>query len=386
MRTAQWCFAMIALASFGSLALDAGSISGVAGIGSATIQLTGTETLTTTSNSQGFFQFYRLMPGTYWVTPVRSGYVFRPSKIQVVLFDNNNNNESVGSVKFSAVAVGAAQSTTSAPPAPESPPAPQQPATPVETSLTASPADITLTSAGAAIQLTVQAGYSDGSAQNVTASATYASNNSSVVTVSQTGLVTAIAKGAATIVASYGGMSASVPVDVNIATPTFSISGSAGVGSASVSLSGASSATTIASSSGAFSFSGLAAGTYTITPSLSGYGFTPTSQTATVTKANITGLSFTATSTVSHLVDLTWAAGTIKNPAAGQTIVGYNVYRGTVSGGPYTKLNSSPVAGQTYTDSAVTAGQTLYYVCATVDNLGDVSAYSNQASATVPTP
>jgi hypothetical protein len=97
----------------------------------------------------------------------------------------------------------------------------------------------------------------------------------------------------------------------------------------------------------------------------------------------VAGINFTATA-ASHLVDLTWAPGSIQNPAPGQVVIGYNVYRASVSGGPYTKLNSSPVSGLTYTDDAVTAGQTLYYVCSTVDNLGDVSPYSNQAVAAVP--
>src|SRR5947209_8157834 len=45
------------------------------------------------------------------------------------------------------------------------------------------------------------------------------------------------------------------------------------------------------------------------------------------------------------------------NPSASGT-VSYNVYRGTQSGGPYQKLNSSPVSTTTYTDNSVLAGQT----------------------------
>ena len=51
-------------------------------------------------------------------------------------------------------------------------------------------------------------------------------------------------------------------------------------------------------------------------------------------------------------VTLTWTAATV--PTGGNPIAGYNVYRGTVSGGPYTKINSSLVtAGLTYTDPFV---------------------------------
>ena len=69
------------------------------------------------------------------------------------------------------------------------------------------------------------------------------------------------------------------------------------------------------------------------------------------------------------------------------TVVGYNVYRGTVSGGPYTlQLNSSPITGTTYTDLMVTSGQSYYYVVTAVDSHGVESVYSNQAPASVPAP
>ena len=58
-------------------------------------------------------------------------------------------------------------------------------------------------------------------------------------------------------------------------------------------LSGARSATVTADASGNYTFSGLANGTYTVTPSKSGYTFTPTSRTVTISGANVTGVSFT---------------------------------------------------------------------------------------------
>lgn len=77
-------------------------------------------------------------------------------------------------------------------------------------------------------------------------------------------------------------------------------------------------------------------------------------------------------------VALAWTASTSPN------ISGYNVYRGTVSGGPYSRLNSSLVAATDYVDAAVQAGQTYYYVTTAVNIAGAESAYSNQASATTP--
>ena len=82
----------------------------------------------------------------------------------------------------------------------------------------------------------------------------------------------------------------------------------------------------------------------------------------------------------SHSVTLNWVASTTPN-------VSYNVYRSTTSGGPYsTKLNASPIAGLSYVDNAVQAGQTYYYVVTAVDGSGNESVPSVQAIATVPTP
>jgi hypothetical protein len=72
------------------------------------------------------------------------------------------------------------------------------------------------------------------------------------------------------------------------------VSGNAGVAGAVVSYSGTASGSVIAGSGGAYSISGLPAGSYTITPSLSGYTFSPTSQNVTITSANLTGINFTA--------------------------------------------------------------------------------------------
>jgi len=67
-------------------------------------------------------------------------------------------------------------------------------------------------------------------------------------------------------------------------------------------------------------------------------------------------------------------------------VVGYNIYRGGVSGGPYSRINSALEATTAYTDNAVTAGLTYYYVTTAVDGSGNESGYSNQAQAVIPTP
>jgi hypothetical protein len=90
-------------------------------------------------------------------------------------------------------------------------------------------------------------------------------------------------------------------------------------------------------------------------------------------------LTGTGTAAPQHTVSLSWTAST-------STVVGYNVYRGRQSGGPYAVLNSAADASTTYTDSTVQAGQTYYYVVTAVDSSGNESVNSNQAQAVVPTP
>lgn len=81
-----------------------------------------------------------------------------------------------------------------------------------------------------------------------------------------------------------------------------------------------------------------------------------------------------------HSVELHWDA------SAGSGVIGYNVYRGIVSGGPYSKINSAVAPSTTYTDNNVTAGQTYYYVTTAVSANGSESGYSNQVQAVIPSP
>jgi hypothetical protein len=86
-----------------------------------------------------------------------------------------------------------------------------------------------------------------------------------------------------------------------------------------------------------------------------------------------------AAQSTQHSVSLSW------NASSG-SVAGYNVYRGTVSGGPYSKLNSSLQATTTYTDSTVLSGKTYYYVATSVGSSGAESSFSSQVVASVPTP
>lgn len=91
-------------------------------------------------------------------------------------------------------------------------------------------------------------------------------------------------------------------------------------------------------------------------------------------------VSLSGMGTNQHSVSLTWAVST------SPSITGYNVYRGMVSGGPYTKLNSSLVTATTYIDATVEAGETYYYVTTALNSQGVESSNSNQAEAVIPSP
>jgi hypothetical protein len=81
---------------------------------------------------------------------------------------------------------------------------------------------------------------------------------------------------------------------------------------------------------------------------------------------------------VGHSVSLSWSP----SPSA---VIGYNVYRGTTSGGPYpARLTSTPQPMTSLIDSGVVGGTTYYYVATSVDQNSVESVFSNQITATVP--
>jgi hypothetical protein len=78
-----------------------------------------------------------------------------------------------------------------------------------------------------------------------------------------------------------------------------------------------------------------------------------------------------------HSVSIAWDASTSSD-------VNYFIYRGTKSGGPYTKLNSTAQSTLSYSDSSVLAGSTYYYVTTSVNSKNVESSYSNQISVSIP--
>ena len=92
-------------------------------------------------------------------------------------------------------------------------------------------------------------------------------------------------------------------------------------------------------------------------------------------------LSGTGLTPLAHSVDVTWAAST------STPLQGYNVYRSTVSGGPYTKL--SPTLSPTtllYTDTTPLSGKQYFYVVTALNTSGAESSASSEVAVTIPVP
>jgi len=92
------------------------------------------------------------------------------------------------------------------------------------------------------------------------------------------------------------------------------------------------------------------------------------------------GLAGSADASVNAQVLLSWRANTEPD------LAGYNVYRSTVWGSNYVKVNTATVSLPAFTDSGVQDNTTYYYVVTAYDNATPSleSAYSNQVTVNVP--
>jgi hypothetical protein len=78
-----------------------------------------------------------------------------------------------------------------------------------------------------------------------------------------------------------------------------------------------------------------------------------------------------------HSVTLNWKAST-------SPVVGYNVYRSTVKGRDYARINLALVTGTSYKDETVESRTTYYYMARAVDAKGNESLNSAEVVARVP--
>ena len=126
-------------------------------------------------------------------------------------------------------------------------------------------------------------------------------------------------------------------------------------------------------SSGNYTASAVGTATLTATSSTGGLSGTAAIAVAPLPAAPA---SLTASMASAGEIDLSWPIVT--------WATGYNIYRGTASGGESaTPLNASPVAVTSYDDKSVSGQTTYYYVVRAVDATGKGAA-SGEASATTP--
>ena len=88
--------------------------------------------------------------------------------------------------------------------------------------------------------------------------------------------------------------------------------------------------------------------------------------------------SVSLSGTGSHDVVLSWTA----SPTSG--VIGYDIYRGTTSGGESsTPLNSTPINGTNFTDENVTAGVEYYYLVTSVASDGVTQSAASTETAAI---
>jgi acid phosphatase len=177
-------------------------------------------------------------------------------------------------------------------------------------------------------------------------------------------------------------------------TSGFSISGTinpaTGGSGATLTLGGAASATTTADSLGSYTFVGIPNGTYTIVPSHTGFTFTPSSQTATVSGANVTGVNFT--DTVASAAPTITAQPANQTVTAGQTATFTVVAAGTAPLAYQWQKNGVNVSGATaasYTTAATTtadSGTTFRVVVSNTAGTVTSAAATLTVTAAVVTP
>lgn len=320
------------MANFGELWTISGTL-GVAGAG-AGVNLSGAATTSILADSSGNFSFSGLPNGAYTVTPVKNGITFAQPVLPVIVNGANLTGIVFGELWTISGTLG-------------------------------------LSGAGASVKLAgsslpdVIAGP-DGSYLFTDVPA----GSFAVMPMKPQIVFTPATQPVSLTDASLNGIDFSVM--------TFLISGTvtSAASSASVALSGAQSATITPDSSGGYSFSVILNGSYVVTPTETDVTFGPLSQAVALNGANAGGVDFTAA--VTHTTGLSW-------DASSSLVSGYNVYQATISGGPYTLLNSSLVTGLTFTDTTVQIGATYFYIVTAMDANGIESVPSDEVSVLIPT-
>jgi hypothetical protein len=221
-------------------------------------------------------------------------------------------------------------------------------------------------------------GFTPTSASSVTGSLTLASNAPTsplVVALAGTGVATVLQLTASPTSLSFGSLTTGTSATQTV---TVTNTGNASVSVSQISASGV--GFTVSGFTGAVTLAAGQSLSLTVTFAPTTTGSLSGSVTVTSNAANsplIISLSGSGTAPASYSVTLSWTPSS-------STYAGFNVYRGSQSGGPYAKVNSALISTTSYADTSVASGQSYYYVATEVDSAGDESAYSSQVCANIP--
>ncbi len=311
--------------NFTATAATTYSISGTvtynsSGLSGVTMTLSGAASATTSTATDGTYTFSGLANGTYTVTPSKSGYTFSPTSTSVTISGANQTGKNFtatvsgggdvpltsgvgvsGSVAESAYVYYTIYVPSGA------------------TNLT-----VRLTGLSADIDLYDKAPSTAGGTATHPTTSTYTGRSWNSGTTSESLSHSSPTYGTWSIAAyGYEAGSYTVTATVTTGTTTYSISGTItlnGSGLSGVTVT-AGSATATTGTTGAYTISGLANGTYTVTPSKRGYTFSPTNYSVTISGANVTGKNFTAAASGGG--DIVLSSGVGANGSVSQGAWGY---------------------------------------------------------------
>ncbi len=309
---------VLAAAGGGTTGSISGTITPASSGATVTLSQNGT-TVATTSVVSGAYSFNSVANGTYTVTPSQTGFAFNPTSQSVTV-----NGNSVTVPVFTATAVTYVITGT--------------------VSASGNGATMTLSQNGTTVATAtvVSGGYTF----NKIANGTY--------TVTPTEAGYSFSPPSQSVTVNSG--PATVPLFTATAvtyTVTGSVSPASGNG-ATVTLS--QNGTTVATAtvvSGGYTFNNIANGTYTVTPTESGYSFSPPSQSVTVSGGPATVPVFTATALVYTVTGSVSPASIGNGATVTLTQSGTTVSTATVASGGYTFNN---IANGTYTVTPSEAG------------------------------
>ena len=306
-----------------------GTVSGAVTQG-VTITLSGAGAATTTTGVGGTYSFASMPNGTYTITPSLTGYTFSPASKSVTV----NNADATGQ-NFTATAVTYSISGT-------------------VSGAVAQGVTMTLTGAAGATTTTDASG-------NYTF--TGLANGSYTVTPGLTNYIFNPTSTAVTI--SSANQTGKNFVSTHVTASTYTISGSVNLSGGgalpgvTVTLSNGANGTTTTDATGAYTFANLVAGSYTVTPGLTGYTIAPAN--VTITNANVTQ-NFSAASTVASYS----ISGTVSYSGSKTGKIGVYVMW---SGGGTTGLGTTLSAMGSYTIHGAQNGN--YVVFAGMDTVGN---------------